>query len=249
MKSINKNKLFILSIVVLFFAVVGTLTNSSIINNKNTVEKSFLAKSQECYTSEKNSQDLKVHFIDVGQGDSILIEKDGEAMLIDAGTTDHEKTVINYIEKQGINKLDVVVATHPHEDHIGGMPGVINTFDIGKMYIPQVSANTRTFERMVSAAKNKRVKFISPVVGDKFNIGNARCTVLAPKNDDYENINDYSIVVKLEYGNTVFLFTGDAQEVSEKEMLKSRFNLKADVLKVGHQVARSFYQQYRRNML
>jgi len=178
---------------------------------------------------------LKVHFIDVGQADSILIQDSGgSTMLIDAGNNEDADLVVNYLKEHGIDKLDYVIGTHPHEDHIGGLDAVINTFNIGKVIMPKVSHNTKTFEDVLTAIKNKNLKVTSPVPGESYNLGNAKFTILAPNSDNYDNLNDYSIVIKLEFGETSFLFAGDAETKSENEMIVKGFNLKANVLKVGH---------------
>lgn len=180
------------------------------------------------------SSKLKVHFIDVGQADSILIQDGSVNMLIDAGNNEDEKTIIDYLKKQGVKKLDYVIATHPHEDHIGSMDAVIKTFEIGKIYAPKVSTTTKTFENMLTAIKNKKLKITEPKAGDTFKLSTASCTILGPISSKYEDLNDYSIVLKMTFGNNTFLFMGDAESVSEKEILEKKYDVKADVLKVGH---------------
>lgn len=178
--------------------------------------------------------EIKVHFIDVGQADSILIQQNGENMLIDAGNNADEDTLKNYLNSLGITEFKYVVGTHAHEDHIGSLDYIMNSFKVGKIYFPKATATTKTFENLVKAVKNKGMQFTVPKVGETFNIGNAKCTVLAPNGTSYEDANNDSIVIKLEYGNNSFIFTGDAEDVSEKEMLSNGLDLKADVLKVGH---------------
>ncbi len=201
--------------------------------NTNTIQKE----------SEKNNSalngNLKVHFINVGQADSILIEQGSKYMLIDAGNNGDGKLVKNYLLNEGITKLDYVIGTHPHEDHIGGLDYVINDFKIGKIYLPKVTSTTKTFQDVVTAMKNKGMKATVPKPGETFNLGSAKCTILAPNGSGYEDLNNYSVVVKLEFGSNSFLFTGDAEEISEKEMLSKGFNVKADLLKVGHHGSRS----------
>lgn len=179
---------------------------------------------------------LKVHFIDVGQGDSILIQTPGgKNMLIDAGTNESSSKVTSYLSNLGITQLDIIAGTHPHEDHIGGMDAVINMFKIGKVYMPEVTTTTQTFQDVITAIKNKGMTIDTPIPGTTVDLdSDVKLEILAPNNDTYEDLNNYSIVFKLTYGNKSFLFEGDAEDVSEKEMLPKDYNLKADVLKVGH---------------
>lgn len=177
---------------------------------------------------------LKIHFIDVGQADCILLQQGNENMLIDAGNNDDEQTIKNYLHNVGVDEFKYVIGTHPHEDHIGSMDYIMNSFKVGKIYFPKANTTTKTFQNLVSAVENKGMKFANPTVGETFNLGQAKCTILAPNNSSYEDLNNYSIVVKVEFGNNSFLFTGDAEDVSEKEMLDKGCDLKADVLKVGH---------------
>jgi len=177
---------------------------------------------------------LKVHFIDVGQADSILIQQGNKSMLIDAGNNGDSETVKNYISNQGITKLDYVIGTHPHEDHLGGLDYVINSFEIGNIYMPKVTSTTKTFKDVVSAIQNKGMQITTPVPGDSFKLGQADCKILAPNSSSYEDVNNYSIVIKVTFGNNSFMFTGDAEAISETEMINKGFDLKADVLKVGH---------------
>lgn len=180
----------------------------------------------------KNDSNIKIHYIDVGQGDSELIQIGDKNILIDAGTSD--KRALDYLKSLGIKKIDYAIATHPHEDHIGSMDDVIKDFDIGTFYAPKVTTTTKTFENMVKALKAKDLKMTVPKVGEEINIGNATLTFLAPNSDRYEDLNNYSIVVKLKYGNNSFIFMGDAEDISEDEILKKQLDIKADVLKVGH---------------
>lgn len=175
---------------------------------------------------------LKVNFINVGQADSTLIQVEGKNILIDAGSND--SATYNYLKQQGITKLDYVIATHPHEDHIGGMATIINNFTVDKFYAPKATTTTQTFENMIKALQNKGLKITTPTVGENIVIGNATLTFLAPNSATYEDLNNYSIVCKLKYGNNSFIFTGDAESLSEGEILAKQLDISANVLKVGH---------------
>ena len=175
---------------------------------------------------------LKVHFIDVGQADSILIVTASDSMLIDAGNNNDGDLIVNYLKSQGIDYLDYVIGTHPHEDHIGGLDDVIDSFEIGKIFMPKHKSTTKTFEDVLLSIQNKGLKVTSPKVGAKYNLGQAEWTILAPS-QEYKETNNSSIVIKLVFGNNSFIFTADAEEKSEIEMLKTG-NLNSDVLKVGH---------------
>lgn len=204
--------------------------------NKNTATTKVVSTEKKEQKKAENkivNGELKVHYIDVGQADSILIQQGNNSMLIDAGNNADSELVKSYIQKQGITSLQYVIGTHPHEDHIGGLDYVINSFKIGNVFMPKKTATTRTFEDVLNAVKNKGLKITQPSIGQSFNLGEAKFTILAP-NQIYDNANDCSIVVKLTYGSNSFLFTGDAEGTSEMSMVNSGSNISADVLKVGH---------------
>jgi len=178
-----------------------------------------------------------VHYIDVGQGDSILIQVNDKNLLIDAGPGSSEDDVVNYLNKNNIKKLDYVLATHPHEDHIGGMDEVIENFEVGKFYSPKVASNTKTFKNMINELnkKNLKINIVTEGMGDEFNLGEgAEVEVYTPMKGSYGELNNYSPIMKVSYGETSFLFTGDAEREAELEAISSGENLKSDVLKVGH---------------
>ncbi len=181
----------------------------------------------------KDNNLLLVHFIDVGQADSILIQVNNKNMLIDAGNRGDADSIVSYLQKQGVKKLDYVIATHPHEDHIGGMSDIIKKFPITEFYAPKKTATTKTFENMINALNGKKI--ITAKAGVKLNLGdNIEAELLAPNKDKYEEINNYSAVLKLTYGNNKFLFMGDAEKLSESEILGNNADVSADVIKVGH---------------
>lgn len=181
----------------------------------------------------ENADKLKVNFLDVGQGDSIFIElPKGKTMLIDAGESENSKIITDYIKNLGYQQLDYVVATHPHSDHIGAMEDVIKNFEVKNIYMPKVQHTTKTFENLLTEIKSKGLKVTTAKSG--INIltdGILKIDVVAPVGTEYDDLNNYSAVIKITYGNNSFLLTGDAEILSENEITA---DIKSDVLKVGH---------------
>lgn len=206
-------------------------------NNSETKPAETPSVSQE--TPGQTKGELKVHFIDVGQADSILIQQGNQAMLVDGGNNGDATTIKNYINDLGITELQYFVGTHVHEDHIGSADYIINSFKVGKVYFPKQTSSTKTFQDFVTAVKNKGLKLTVPTVGESFKLGEATVTILAPNSTEYKDTNDYSIVLKVTFGSNSFLLTGDAESVSEKEMISKGLNLEATVLKVGHHGSQS----------
>lgn len=181
-------------------------------------------------------QKLTVHYLDVGQADSILIQSPtGKTMLIDAGNNGDSTTIKNYLKKLNIKNIDVLLATHPHEDHIGGMAEIVNSYTIGKIYMPKAVTTTKTYNDMLTAIKAKGLKVTAVTAGVVIDLDSTlKLIMLAPNATEYKDLNNYSAVIKLTYSKTSFLFTGDAEAMSEKEMLDKKYDVGADVLKVAH---------------
>ena len=176
---------------------------------------------------------LIVHFLDVGQGDSIFIElPNGKTMLVDAGENYHGQGIIDYVQTIGYQKLDYVVATHPHEDHIGSMPYIVRNFEIGSIYMPDVTANTAAFESLLKAIKAKGLRVKNGRTGVHIiKDGELTADIIAPDKPDESNLNNSSIVLLLTFGNVSYLLTGDAET---KELNAIRADMHATVLKAGH---------------
>ncbi len=229
------------NIVVLLIIICSFFISNIDIKNEITDEK-IETNSKVDVVENASSKDtvidtcgLEVHYIDVGQADSILLKQGDNTMLIDGGNNDDNLLVEDYLKKEDIKKLDYIIATHPHEDHIGGLDYIVDKFEVGKIYAPKVTTTTKTFRDFVQAVKNKNMKFTTPVPGEEFMLGEAKCKVLGPNSKEYEDLNDYSIVLKVTYKEKSFIFTGDAEKTSEKEICRKFGNeLKADVLKLGH---------------
>ncbi|WP_461207657.1 ComEC/Rec2 family competence protein [Clostridium sp. DL1XJH146] len=178
---------------------------------------------------------LIVHYIDVGQGDSMLLQADGMNMLIDAGSKSAKDELLNYLDNLDIKKLDYIIATHPHEDHIGNMSYVIDKYDIGTIYAPKKTTTTDTYKAMIKAISNADKKITVAKAGKEFIFGNdVHCQIVAPNSTSYDDTNNYSVVMKVTFGKTSFLFTGDAEKESEDQILENNFYINSDVLKLGH---------------
>lgn len=181
---------------------------------------------------------LEVHFIDVGQGDATLIKADGHAMLIDAGENDKGTAVQLYLKKQGVEQLDYLVLTHTDSDHIGGADVIISKFDIGQIFMSDFKKDNKTYRELMESMQYKHMTYTTPEVGAEFALGNATFTIIAP-NGDYDDPNNSSIALILDYGENSFLFSGDCEEEAEQDILDNGMNLDVDVYQVGHHGSRS----------
>ena len=181
--------------------------------------------------TEGNLENLIVYFIDVGQADSILIKNQDDTLLIDAGNNEDGQDVVNFIKGKGITKLNYVIGTHPHEDHIGGLDDVINSdIQIEKVLMPKMQTNTKTFEDVLDAIQNKGLKITAPKKGDTYTLGDASLEVMTDSIENKKNLNLSSITLLMKYGNNSFLFMGDAETKNEE----ARSWPQTNVLKVGH---------------
>ncbi len=232
---------------ILLLSACGTTTEN--VNTGEIIKVDELLASDsvvEVVSSETTNEDinkssraeskLKVHYIDVGQGDSSFIEfPNGKTMLIDAGIPSQGYVVTNYIKNLGYTDIDYVVATHPHEDHIGGLPTILDNFKVETFYMPNKEHTTDIFMELLNSISSNGCKAIYAKSGvSVINEGNLKVSFVAPISSSYSDLNNYSAIVKIDYKDSSFLFTGDAESVVESELLSSGQSINADILKVGH---------------
>lgn len=178
---------------------------------------------------------LKIHFLDVGQADCILVEApNGQTMLIDGGDEHDAEEIITYLKREGITHIDIVVASHPHHDHIGSLDDVIRAFPVSVLYMPNLPYDTKYYHDLFRVINEKQIPVDRAKAGVRFKMGfSVKVEMLAPKGSYYKHINDYSAVIKIQHGKRNFLLMADAGAEEEKEIL-SRSGVKADVVKIGH---------------
>lgn len=199
-------------------------------------KKAVIASAFPADVDRLGEQGMSVHMLDVGQGDSLMVASKGEVMLVDAGTNESGDTVCNYLGENGVTRLDLVVGTHPHEDHIGGLDTVLENFPVDEMWMPDRVSDSKTYKEVLEAANAKGIQRRMPQVGEVKPLGGAEITVLGPVRQDYDSTNDVSLVMTARYGDFGMLLTGDAERQALKDILDSanRKSLLCQVLKVGH---------------
>ena len=176
---------------------------------------------------------LTVTWLDVGQGDAAVIQCGGQSMLIDGGKPEKSSYIYAWLQQHGLSYLDVIVATHVDADHIGGLSGALNYASVGTAYCPETTGTTETFQSFVKYLAQRGKQITVPTAGETFALGGAQIQILGPLHRA-EDSNDNSIVLKVSFGATSFLFTGDAERTEEQDLLNSGVNLQSTVLKVGH---------------
>lgn len=177
---------------------------------------------------------LQIHFIDVGQGDAALLICDGESLMIDGGSAGDSSLIYSYlVNTMQLGHIDYMIATHAHDDHVGGLAAALNACSVGTVYSPVTDDVSEAFQNFKKYAEANADSFVLPSVGDSFTVGAASVQFLSPAYQ-YDEVNDTSLVVRIEYGSTSFLFMGDSEIPVEKDLLSSGYELSSTLLKVGH---------------
>ena len=226
-KKLNKLIKIIIGLVILIVITI----QGNLFDNVSNATASINDSTKSDKIDAKVNENFSVSFIDVGQADSVLIRNGNYNMLIDTGNNEDGEKLVNYFKSLGIEEFTYVFATHPHEDHIGGMDDIINNFKIDNYYMSNKLSTTKTFMDVLDALDRRNLKYTVPNKGDTLKLGDANIKVIYT-GDDKSNINDSSIVLKITYGKNSFLLTGDATSNVERKIYNE--DIKSDVLKVAH---------------
>ena len=229
-----------MGIIALVATIFSNCENTEGFKIKNIFNSSSVSDKGE--SSENISEDLQVHFLDVGKADFIYIKFKNHNIIIDAADKEPNNIVIEYLKKQDVSKIDLAVVSHAHRDHIGQMAEVIRNCSVEKFIMSEIPENLiptgKTYEKMLRALKEKEVDSKIAKAGENFEIEDLKIEVLGPVKEG-KNLNDTSLVLKMTYKNLSFLFTGDAEKTEESDIINAGYDLKADVLKVGHHGSRT----------
>jgi Predicted hydrolase (metallo-beta-lactamase superfamily) len=222
------------SVIIIAISIIVSCALNGGTTSENSVAVSALAQK-----SGFQGKTIAVHFLDVGQGDCALIQTDnGKFLLIDTGTVESGEKVSDYLKQNKVKEIEYAVFTHPHDDHIGGAEKILKTFDVKHVLMPETVQTTTSFSELLKTLQlqkqEKKLQIISPKVGDRYSVGGTSFQVLSPLDAEAEDANNSSLVLKFVYKDVSFLFTGDAENKAEKEMLSRNADLDSDVLKAGH---------------
>ena len=203
---------------------------SNNLTNENKVERS----TDEFDSISSIKGECNVWVLDVGQGSSTLVESDGEYMLIDGGDSDKSSYLVSYLKKKEITNFKYVIATHYDADHLNGVVGALNVFDVENVICPEYTTTTRVYNSFISIMDNKKINRIQPIVGETYSLGRGEFTIIATNSTGYSNVNDYSVGIRFKYNNKSFLVAGDATNISEEEIVNNSIDINSDVYIVNH---------------
>ena len=235
----KNKKVTLLSILLMAMMVFSSCAN---VSAPSDVSPSSVSNGINATTEEKTNESTKipngskfaVHFIDVGQGDAALVLCDDMSMLIDGGKSTVSDTIYTYLNKQGITYLDYIVCSHADEDHVGGLSGALSAVSVGTVYAPETEADTKAYQNFKRKTQEQGLEIQHLEHGSSFPFGSSTVQALGPIHENTSERNNTSIVLKIRYGDTAFLFTGDAEFDEEHDILEQGYDLSADVLKVSH---------------
>lgn len=207
--------------------------NLSTIQQENEDNNEPSRKDESSSIELPESSRFEVHYIDVGQADSALVFCDNEVMLIDGGNASDSSLIYTYLKNRNVSKIDYLICSHPHEDHIGGLPAALSNFDVKSVYAPSVTSDSGVYNTFVNKVSQKGLTIQEPACGSSFEFGSSNVEFFGPVYAT-SDLNNSSIILKITYGETSFLFTGDAEREEEQDVLSKGYDLSATVLKVGH---------------
>ncbi len=217
-----------------YLTTTSTKNDVTTATDTTTIPEETVGVTESQIASPPGSQStFEIHFLDVGQADAALVLCDDEAMLIDGGNAEDSSLIYSYLKSHDISHLEYIICTHPHEDHVGGLSGALNYATVGTVYCSMDSYDSKTFDSFKRYLEEQNKEIEIPTVGDTFSLGSSTVSILGPMGN-YSDINNMSIVLRIQYGNTSFLFTGDAEIDSEQDILNTGTNLKSTLLKIGH---------------
>ncbi len=240
-KSYSKRRNLTMSIVAIVVVFIGIITLNSYNNFSSTIPtwNSLFNETQQNDSTldAPDDGDMSVSMLSVGQADASLISVGEKHMLIDGGEIDESTKIISELNERGVKTIDIIIATHQHADHIGGLAQIIDMFEVDKIIMPKLQDSlvptSKTYENLLNAISRKGLSITPANVGDVYKLGDATVDILGPT-QQFDNLNDMSVVAKITYGQSEFLFTGDAEDVAERSLVESGADIDCDVLSVGH---------------
>lgn len=222
-------------LLIVIFSTVSGCKNSNLTQDSQDISSFTKTKPVLSSNDISNTEgSFEIHYIDVGQADCTLVLCNGQTMLIDGGNVEDSNLVAAYLKKINIEYLNYIICSHAHEDHVGGLSGALSVTKAGYVYAPVTELNTKAYKNFKEKVKKQNLQIINPTHGSEILLGSSLVQFLGPISENTDNINNTSIVLKITYGNTSFLFMGDAEYEEEQDIIKAGYNLNATVLKTGH---------------